>query len=101
MEYVLTVSAILFFLSNFIMIANVIISLIRGQKAPADPWGGWSFEWMTTSPPPTPSFGRFENGEWHDIPTLIDSNEHIAHEPSKIAQWFTRLMVADKEEVEN
>ena len=97
----ITVSAILFFLSNFIMIANVIISLIRGQKAPADPWGGWSFEWMTTSPPPTPSFGRFENGEWHDIPTLIDSNEHIAHEPSKIAQWFTRLMVADKEEVEN
>ena len=97
----ITVSAVLFFLSNFIMIANVIISLIRGQKAPADPWGGWSFEWMTTSPPPTPSFGRFENGEWHDIPTLIDSNEHIAHEPSKIAQWFTRLMVADKEEVEN
>lgn len=97
----ITISAILFFFSNFILIANVIISLIRGDKAPADPWGGWSFEWMTSSPPPTPSFGRFENGEWHDLPTLADANEHIAHEPSRFAIWFNKLMVADKEEVEN
>jgi cytochrome c oxidase subunit 1 len=97
----ITVNAILFFFSNFIMIANVVISLVRGQKAPADPWGGWSFEWMTSSPPPTPSFGRFENGEWHDIPTLLDSNEHIANEPSKLGIWFNKLMVADKEEVDN
>jgi cytochrome c oxidase subunit 1 len=97
----ITVCAILFFFSNFILVANVIISLVRGQKAPADPWGGWSFEWMTSSPPPTPSFGRFENGEWYDLPTLTDANEHIAHEPSKLGIWFSKLMVADKEEVDN
>ena len=97
----ITVCAILFFFSNLIMIANIIISLVRGKKAPADPWGGWSFEWMTSSPPPTPSFGRFENGEWHDLPTLTDANEHIANEPSRVGTWFNKLMVADKEEVEN
>ena len=97
----ITVSAILFFFSNFLLIINVIVSLIRGKDAPADPWGGWSFEWMTESPPPTPSFGRFEHGVWHDLPTLKDANEHIANEPSKLGEWFNRLMVADKEEVEN
>lgn len=97
----ITVCAILFFFSNLIMIVNIIISLVRGKKAPADPWGGWSFEWMTSSPPPTPSFGRFENGEWHDLPTLTDANEHIANEPSRVGTWFNKLMVADKEEVEN
>ena len=97
----ITVNAILFFFSNFILIANVVISLVRGEKAPADPWGGWSFEWLTDSPPPTPSFGRFENGEWHDLPTLADANEHVAHEPSRLGIWFSKLMVADKEEVEN
>ena len=97
----ITVNAILFFFSNFILIANVVISLVRGEKAPADPWGGWSFEWLTDSPPPTPSFGRFENGEWHDLPTLADANEHVAHEPSRLGIWFSKLMVADKEEVDN
>jgi len=38
---------------------------------------------------------------WHDLPTLKDANEHIANEPSKLGEWFNRLMVADKEEVEN
>jgi hypothetical protein len=56
---------------------------------------------MTSSPPPTPSFGRFQDGEWYDLPTLTDANEHIAHEPSKLGIWFNKLMVADKEEVEN
>jgi len=36
-----------------------------------DPWGGWSLEWSTTSPPPTPSF--------HDIPTQGDMNVIYGH----------------------
>jgi len=90
----ISVSAFLFFFSNFIMVANMLISLVRGEKAPADPWGGWSFEWMTSSPPPTPSF------DWHNPPVLKDANEHIAHEPGRLGQWFNRLMVPeDHEEV--
>ena len=40
----ISVSAFLFFASNLFLVANMIKSLIRGEKAPADPWGGWSFE---------------------------------------------------------
>lgn len=90
----ISVCAFLFFFSNFILVANMLLSLVRGQKAPADPWGGWSFEWMTASPPPTPSF------DWNDLPVLQDANEHIANEPSAIGRWFNRLMVPeDHEEV--
>ena len=92
-SFSIIISAFLFFFSNFILIANMIKSVIRGQKAPADPWGGWSFEWMTSSPPPTPSFPL------DDLPTLKDANEdHIANEPSAIVKWFQGLMVLDNEE---
>ena len=91
----ISVSAFLFFLSNFIMVANMVISYLRGAKAPADPWGGWSFEWMTSSPPPTPSFGRYVDGVWYDLPVLRDANEHVTSEPGWFSRWFSRLMVPD------
>ena len=87
----ISVSAFIFFFSNFIMVANMIKSLIRGQDAPADPWGGWSFEWMTTSPPPTPSFDP------HNLPVLTDANEHVANEPGTLSKLFNRLMVSEEE----
>ena len=79
----ISVSAFIFFFSNLILVANMLISLVRGQKAPADPWGGWSFEWMVSSPPPTPSFD--------EIPTLIDMNEHAEGD----GNWLMKLMVPD------
>jgi cytochrome c oxidase subunit 1 len=87
----ISINAFLFFLSTFFLVANIIISLVRGQDAPPDPWGGWSFEWMTDSPPPTPSFPL------DNLPVLRDANEHVANEPSKLGAWFNRLMVADEE----
>ncbi len=89
----ISVSAFLFFFSNFFLVANMIKTVIRGEKAPADPWGGWSFEWMTASPPPTPSFDP------HDLPILRDANEHIANEPGSLGRLFNRLMVSEDEEV--
>lgn len=88
----ISVCAFLFFFSNFFLVANLVLTLARGEKAPADPWGGWSFEWMTSSPPPTPSF------DWHNRPVLKDANEHIANEPSRFGAWFNRLMVPEDEE---
>ena len=79
------------------MVGNMIISSIRGVDAPADPWGSWSFEWMTSSPPPTPSFGHFDGEKWHDLPKLKDANDHIANEPGIISRWFERLMVPNDE----
>ena len=31
-------------------------SLVRGRKAPANPWGAATLEWQTTSPPPLHNF---------------------------------------------
>jgi len=45
-----------------IMAVNLLVSLRRGERAPADPWGGQTLEWKVSSPPPVENF--------HDIPTI-------------------------------
>ena len=74
----------------------MVISWVRGEDSPDDPWGGWSFEWMTSSPPPAHTLYRLKDGTW-GIPTLEDANEHIANEPGIMGRWFQRLMVSDEE----
>jgi len=92
----ITVSGFIFFFSNFIMVFNMIASSVRGEDAPDDPWGGWSFEWMTSSPPPNHTLYKLDDGSW-GLPTLKDANEHIANEPGWLSSWFQRLMVTDQE----
>ena len=87
----ITVCAFLFFFSNFILVGNMIKTIISGKKAPADPWGGWSFEWMCTSPPPTPSFDP------HNLPILHDANEYHETEPGRFGKWFASLMVQEED----
>ena len=67
----ITVSSFIFGLSTLILVGNMIISLRTGKVAGPNPWGGWSLEWTTDSPPPTPSFA--------EIPVQIDE-EHEAKE---------------------
>ena len=66
-----TIFAFIFGLSQLLLVWNIIYSGRNGEKAGKDPWGGWSLEWSTTSPPPTPSF--------HVIPTQRDMNEIYGH----------------------
>jgi cytochrome c oxidase subunit 1 len=47
--FVLTVAVLIF-------IANVILSLMDRVPSTADPWGGFTLEWATTSPPPPLNF---------------------------------------------
>ena len=72
-EYNAAVStfAFIFGISQLLLVWNIIYSAKRGEKAGKDPWGGWSLEWSTTSPPPTPSFDR--------TPTQKDANEGHEH----------------------
>ncbi len=39
-----------------IVLLTWIVALRTGKKAPANPWGGNTLEWHTTSPPPTANF---------------------------------------------
>jgi cytochrome c oxidase subunit 1 len=45
-------------LGVLVFIANVTISLIHRVPAGDDPWGGYSLEWATSSPPPEHNFDR-------------------------------------------
>ena len=47
--FVLTVAVLIF-------IANVILSLMDRVPTTADPWGGFTLEWATSSPPPVENF---------------------------------------------
>lgn len=47
-----------------VMLANLVVGLFRGPKAPDNPWGSLSLEWKTPSPPPA---GNFE-----EIPVVTD-----------------------------
>jgi cytochrome c oxidase subunit I len=47
--FILTVAIIVF-------ITNIVLSLRDRRPAPADPWGGFTLEWATPSPPPPLNF---------------------------------------------
>jgi cytochrome c oxidase subunit 1 len=51
-----TIGAYILTIGLIILALNLVYSLIRGRKAPANPWGGNSLEWHTSSPPPTHNF---------------------------------------------
>ncbi len=57
---------------GFFLIAGYLIrSLIKGPKAPANPWGSNSLEWHTTSPPPWYNFKETpEAGDPYDYSDL-------------------------------
>jgi len=67
---------------GFLLTAYYLIrSLVRGKPAPANPWGGASFEWRTSSPPPLENFEEIpEPTDPYDYEKLIwkaDTNEYI------------------------
>ncbi len=51
-----TFGAFLFLIGGLIWVWNMYKSWRFGPKAPANPWGGWTLEWLTSSPPPAHNF---------------------------------------------
>jgi cytochrome c oxidase subunit 1 len=43
-------------LAMLLFVLNLVLSLRRGRRASADPWGGFTLEWLTSSPPPEFNF---------------------------------------------
>ena len=79
----ISIFALIFGLSQLLLLWNLIYSSKNGEKIGKDPWGGWSLEWATTSPPPTPSFAV--------IPTQLDANKDDEHEPGIIDRIGKKL----------
>ena len=57
-NFIETISAYVIAVSMLIGLVNIIITLRKPRNAPADPWGGNTLEWATTSPPPPHNFDR-------------------------------------------
>ena len=55
-NYFISLSAFFLGASFLLFLYNVVVSLVRGEVAPANPWGGHTLEWQTSSPPPLENF---------------------------------------------
>jgi cytochrome c oxidase subunit 1 len=51
-----SIGAYILWMGIAIIIINLFVSLRRGAKAAADPWGGKTLEWTIQSPPPAENF---------------------------------------------
>jgi cytochrome c oxidase subunit 1 len=58
LNYLSSAGAALFAVSFALLIANIIISLRRGEPAGDNPWDASTLEWATSSPPPPYNFSR-------------------------------------------
>jgi cytochrome c oxidase subunit 1 len=62
LQRIATVGSWIMVVGILLLIINLIVSLKRGDKALANPWGGRTLEWTVSSPPPTENF--------HEIPVV-------------------------------
>jgi cytochrome c oxidase subunit 1 len=53
-----TYGSLLLGVGLFVALMVLLQSLLRGKRAPANPWGGATLEWQCTSPPPFYNFDR-------------------------------------------
>jgi cytochrome c oxidase subunit 1 len=75
LNFVSTIGAGLLTVALLLLLVNVVRSFRRGELAGADPWGGETLEWATTSPPPEYGFAlipiaRGRSTLWAAGPTL-------------------------------
>jgi cytochrome c oxidase subunit 1 len=57
-----TISLLVMLAFQLVFIYNFVNSLIRGEKAPKNPWKANTLEWTAESPPP--------HGNWRELPTV-------------------------------
>jgi cytochrome c oxidase subunit I+III len=53
-----TAGAVVMGVSSVVFVANLAVSLRRGEEAGDNPWDAWTLEWATTSPPPHDNFAE-------------------------------------------
>jgi cytochrome c oxidase subunit 1 len=58
LHQVSTLGTLLLGVGLLVALVVLIRSLLKGERAPANPWGGATLEWQCTSPPPFYNFDR-------------------------------------------
>jgi cytochrome c oxidase subunit 1/cytochrome c oxidase subunit I+III len=56
MNMLSTCGAFLMGVAALLLVANLLLSLMRGRPAGDNPWEAWTLEWATSSPPPEHNF---------------------------------------------
>ncbi|MBW2472319.1 MAG: cbb3-type cytochrome c oxidase subunit I, partial [Deltaproteobacteria bacterium] len=83
-----TYGSYLLALGFFVVAGYLLHSLFRGAPAPANPWGGATLEWETSSPPAPHNFDHeFVAGDPYDIDALHfdpESGGYVRNDPEAI-----------------
>lgn len=82
MQLVSTIGVAILMLGQLIFVYNMLSSAVRGPKAEADPWGGYSLEWTLPSPPPA---STFEKRPVISDEGVVQYAEYPAHRPATTA----------------
>ena len=80
--------------TQFVFLYNVINSLIRGKRAPANPWEVGTLEWSIPSPPPHHNF---------DVIPVVHNGPHEFNNPAVtdkdwLGQWESLERVEEEED---
>jgi cytochrome c oxidase subunit 1 len=67
-----TVGALIIVVSMVVFAVNIVRSLLVGERATANPWGGTTLEWATDSPPPPYGFDHIR---------VVESRQPLARAP--------------------
>jgi cytochrome c oxidase subunit I+III len=87
-----TVGAYILALSILVFIVNVVWSLYRGPRAPENPWGAWTLEWYTRSPPPPENF--------EGVPVITKDNRVVFVSEEVIRKYGVEKVVSGEVPVE-
>ncbi len=85
LQLISTIGSWIMLLTVILIIYNLVSAMISGEKSIANPWGGVTLEWHTTSPPPLENFD--------EIPT-------VTHEPYDFSQLKTMKYIPKGETYE-
>ncbi|HLJ58200.1 MAG TPA: cytochrome c oxidase subunit I [bacterium] len=81
-----TIGSYILALSVLVFIWNVLQSVRRGERAGDNPWGAWSLEWATSSPPPEHNFDLVPP-VWGRRPLWDLAHPEESHRPA----WWREL----------
>ena len=89
LNLVATIGAGIIAISVLLFLVNVVLSLLRGELAAADPWGAGTLEWSTRSPPPAFNFVA--------LPVVTSREPLWAPRVAEVATHVSGLSAEDRE----
>ena len=87
MNFVSTIGAYIIGAGVVVFAVNLTMSLWKGKPAGNNPWGGFTLEWLTTSPPPHDNFKK--------VPLIKDRRPVWGLDHPELADWKTEKSPAD------